>query len=47
MINKVIFISILLCFSIVSLISAQEIKTKNYFDDLSIKERKVIVEEGT
>ena len=47
MINKVIFISILLCFSIVSLISAQEIKTKNYFDDLSIKERKVIVEKGT
>ena len=47
MINKVIFISILLCFSIVSLISAQEIKTKNYFDDLSIKERKVIVETGT
>lgn len=47
MINKVIFISILLCFSIVSLVSAQEIKTKNYFDDLSIKERKVIVEKGT
>ena len=47
MINKIIFISILLCFSIVSLISAQEIKTKNYFDDLSIKERKVIVEKGT
>lgn len=47
MINKVIFISILLCFSIVSLISAQEIKTKNYFDDLSINERKVIVEKGT
>ncbi|MDC3258281.1 methionine-R-sulfoxide reductase [Flavobacteriales bacterium] len=47
MINKVIFISILLCFSIVSLISAQEIKTKNYFDDLSIKERKVIVDKGT
>ena len=47
MINKVIFISILLCFSIVSLISAQEIKTKNYFDDLSIRERKVIVEKGT
>ena len=47
MINKVIFISILLCCSIISLISAQEIKTKNYFDDLSIKERKVIVEKGT
>jgi len=47
MINNVIFISILLCFSIVSLVSAQEIKTKNYFDDLSIKERKVIVEKGT
>ncbi|MDG1934789.1 MAG: methionine-R-sulfoxide reductase [Flavobacteriales bacterium] len=47
MINKIIFISILLRFSIVSLISAQEIKTKNYFDDLSIKERKVIVEKGT
>ena len=47
MINKVIFIAILLCCSIISLISAQEIKTKNYFDDLSIKERKVIVEKGT
>ena len=47
MINNVIFISILLCFSIVSLVSAQEIKTKNYFDDLSVKERKVIVEKGT
>jgi methionine-R-sulfoxide reductase len=47
MINKVIFIAILLCCSIISLISAQEIKTKNYFDDLSVKERKVIVEKGT
>ena len=47
MINKVIFIAILLCCSIISLINAQEIKTKNYFDDLSIKERKVIVDKGT
>lgn len=47
MINKVIFIAILLCCSIISLISAQEIKTKNYFDDLSVNERKVIVEKGT
>jgi peptide-methionine (R)-S-oxide reductase len=47
MINKVIFVSILLCFSTLSLVSAQEIKTKNYFNDLSIKERKVIVEKGT
>jgi methionine-R-sulfoxide reductase len=47
MINKVIFIAILLCCSIISLINAQEIKTKNYFDDLSVKERKVIVEKGT